>query len=327
MSIRLARRTAAACGLVLAFEGSGVVREQSPVPGSHVQSGDRVVVTCSLVTFGRTRVNSGNTANPMKSDARTARLGELLRRAGVAADARAPDAVVRSIEYDSRRVQPGSLFVAVTGFVTDGHRYVADVAGRGAVAAIVERKTGAPIPEIVVADTRAALGAVSHEFYGRPSEHLVTHSITGTNGKTTTSYLIDSILRASGLRTGVIGTLGYRVDDRHFAGDRTSPESLDLARLMASMVEVGVGAVTMEVSSHALALKRAAGMRFDTATFTNLSRDHLDFHGSIEEYGAAKKILFDALAGPAGKPGAAAIVNADDPYGREIIASLRSSGA
>lgn len=275
--------------------------------------------------FGRTKVYSGATADPMKSDARTARLGDLLRRAGVAADAQAPDAVVRSIEYDSRRVEPGSLFVAVTGFVTDGHRYVADAAGRGAVAALVERRTDAPIPEIVVADTRAALGAVSHEFYGRPSERLATHSITGTNGKTTTSYLIDSILRASGVRTGVIGTLGYRVDDRHFSGDRTSPESLDLARLMASMVDVGVGAVTMEVSSHALALKRAAGMKLDTATFTNLSRDHLDFHGSIEEYGAAKKTLFDALAGAAGKPGAAAIVNADDAFGRELIASLRSS--
>ena len=259
------------------------------------------------------------------TETRSAQLRALLRGAGVPVAAGVPDPLVGSIEYDSRRAGPGCLFVAVTGFVTDGHRYVPDVAARGAVAALVERRTGAPIPEVVVPDTRAALGLVSHEFYGRPSERLETHGITGTNGKTTTSYLVDSILRESGKRTGVIGTLGYRVDDRHVPGDRTSPESLDIARLLASMVDVGVGAVTMEVSSHALALKRAYGLKFDTATFTNLSRDHLDFHGSIEAYGAAKRLLFDGLTGAAWKPGAAAVVNADDPFGREIVTSLRSS--
>ncbi|MBM3307787.1 MAG: UDP-N-acetylmuramoyl-L-alanyl-D-glutamate--2,6-diaminopimelate ligase [Candidatus Eisenbacteria bacterium] len=261
----------------------------------------------------------------MNGDAPAVPLGDLLRRSSVGGGARAPEAIVRSVEYDSRRVGEGCLFVAITGFVTDGHRFVEEAARRGAVAALVEKKVGASIPEIVVPDTRAALGLVAHEFYGRPSERLKVHTITGTNGKTTASCLVDSILRADGARTGVIGTLGYRVDDRRYPGDRTSPESLDLAKLMASMVDVEVAAVTMEVSSHALALKRAEGMKIDTATFTNLSRDHLDFHGSLEKYAAAKRLLFEALAGAAWKPGSTAIVNADDPCGRDIVASLRSS--
>jgi UDP-N-acetylmuramoyl-L-alanyl-D-glutamate--2,6-diaminopimelate ligase len=270
-------------------------------------------------------VNAAASHDLSKTEPAPARLGDLLRRAGVPVVGAVPDALVRSVEYDSRRVEEGCLFVAVTGFVTDGHRFLADAAKRGATAALVEHASGAPVPEVVVPDTRAALGLVAHEFYGRPSERLRTHGITGTNGKTTTSYLTDAVLRGAGMRTGVIGTLGYRVDDRHYPGDRTSPESLDLARLMASMVDVGVAAVTMEVSSHALALRRAVGMKLDTATFTNLSRDHLDFHGSLEEYGAAKKMLFDALAGAAWKPGATAVVNADDAFGREIVSSLRSS--
>ncbi len=197
---------------------------------------------------------------------------------------------IGSIEYDSRRVEEGSLFVAVRGLTTDGHLYVAEAARRGAVAALVEEPTGARgIPEVTISDTRSALGPVAHEFYGRPSEKLQTHAITGTNGKTTTSYLLDSILRETGLTTGVVGTLGYRVGDRVVEGGMTSPESLDLARLLASMVDEGVGAVTMEVSSHALTLKRSAGARFDTATFTNLSRDHLDFHGTLAEAAGGRR--------------------------------------
>lgn len=254
-------------------------------------------------------------------------LGELLEPLGLRLSGVEASTVVGSVGPDSRRVREGGLFVAVRGLATDGHLYVSQAAGRGAVAALVEEVTGtAGLLEIVARDTRTALGLVAHEFYGRPSEKLATHAITGTNGKTTTSYLLDSILRESGLKTGVVGTLGYRVGDHVVEGGMTSPESLDLARLLASMVDEGVGAVTMEVSSHALTLRRNAGAMFDTATFTNLSRDHLDFHGTIAEYAAAKKLLFGQLAGAAGKPGATAVVNTDDEFGRELASYVRSTG-
>jgi UDP-N-acetylmuramoyl-L-alanyl-D-glutamate--2,6-diaminopimelate ligase len=256
-------------------------------------------------------------------ETRRATLGSLLASAGVPLKEPVAGIVVTSVEYDSRRVVPGSLFVAVRGFVTDGHKYVGDAADQGAVAALVEEPTGTcGLPEIVVDDTRIAMGLVAHEFYGRPSEEMKTHGITGTNGKTTTSYLVDSIMREAGIATGVVGTLGYRLGDVRRQGDRTSPESLDLARLLADMVDEGVETVTMEVSSHALALGRAVGTKFDTATLTNLSRDHLDFHGTFEEYAAAKRVLFERLAGDAWKLGAVAIVNRDDPFGRQLAAWL-----
>lgn len=258
--------------------------------------------------------------------ARAVALDALLARSGVALGGAHLDVEVSSVEYDSRVVEPGALFVAVRGFVVDGHAFVTDAAARGAVAALVEERAGAGgITEVVVPDTREALGRVSHEFYGRPSERMKTHAVTGTNGKTTTSYLVDSILRETGLKTGVVGTLGYRLADRREPGDRTSPESLDLARLMSAMVEVGVEVVTMEVSSHALVLKRTTGLKLDTATLTNLSRDHLDFHGSLEEYAAAKRKLFDLLNDDAWKPGATAVVNEDDDFGRSLIGDLKGS--
>lgn len=257
---------------------------------------------------------------------RTVTLDALLTRAGLALGGASGGTEISSVEYDSRRVEQGALFVAVRGFVADGHAFVEEAARRGAVAALVEERVGcAGVAEVLVPDTREALGRVAHEFYGRPSEHLKTHGITGTNGKTTTSYLIDSVLRETGLKTGVVGTLGYRLGDRIAAGDRTSPESLDLARLMSAMVDTGVDAVAMEISSHALALKRTAGLKLDTATLTNLSRDHLDFHGSYEEYAAAKGRLFALLEGDGWKPGSTAVLNRDDGLGRELIERLRPS--
>lgn len=256
------------------------------------------------------------------------KLGELLAAAGLppTASPSAGDVSVSSVEYDSRRAADGALFVAVRGLTVDGHAFVAEAAGRGAVAALVEAPTGTEgLVEIVCPDTREALGLVAHEFYGRPSERMRTHGITGTNGKTTTSYLVDSILRRAGLKTGVVGTLGYRVGDRAGTSGMTSPESLDLARILAEMVDAGVEVVTMEVSSHALALGRTAGTRFDTATFTNLSRDHLDFHESVESYAAAKRSLFERLEDSARKPGSTAVVNLDDPFGREMAGRLASS--
>ncbi|MBD3368504.1 MAG: UDP-N-acetylmuramoyl-L-alanyl-D-glutamate--2,6-diaminopimelate ligase, partial [Candidatus Eisenbacteria bacterium] len=231
---------------------------------------------------------------------------------------------ITSVEYDSRRVGNGSLFVAVRGFVTDGHRFVADAAEQGAAAALVESLTGAsPIPEFVVPDTRRALGLAAHEFFGHPSDSMTVHGITGTNGKTTTSYLVHSIMQQAGLASGVVGTLGHTTGGGAAPGSLTSPEASDLAALMASMADAGVEVLTMEVSSHALALERTAGTRFDTATFTNLSRDHLDFHRTLDEYWESKRKLFEQLSGGGGKPDAAAVVNTDDPRGRELAAWLR----
>lgn len=261
-----------------------------------------------------------------RSTGQAVQLDRLLIACGLGVNGDASPLAVSSVEYDSRAVEPGALFVAVRGFVTDGHGYIADAAARGAVAALVEEKTGADgIKEVVVPDTRRALGLVSHELYGRPSEHLSVHGVTGTNGKTTTTYLIDSILRAAGRRTGVIGTLGYRIAGSSVPSERTSPESLDVARLLVKMLEAGTEAVSMEVSSHALALDRAVGMKFDTATFTNLSRDHLDFHRTLDEYAAAKRRLFELLEGDAWKPGATAVVNIEDNFGRELSEHLAAS--
>ncbi len=261
-------------------------------------------------------------------------LAELLAESGTAAVAstgvpsEAAGVAVSSIEFDSRRVEPGSLFIAVTGFVADGHEFVSSAAERGAVAALVERRTGTQgIVEIVVPDTRAAMGPVAHAFHGRPSEKLVVHGITGTNGKTTTSHILDAILVEAGFRTGLIGTLGSRIGEAFVPAARTSPEAVDLARTLARMVDEGLDAVTMEVSSHALALGRALGTRFDTATFTNLSRDHLDFHGSFEEYGAAKRKLFELAETEANKPGSAAIINTDDRFGRALAEAFEGSGS
>ncbi len=253
-------------------------------------------------------------------------LSELLASARIGHGALESDVAVRSVEYDSRCVEQGALFVAVRGLTVDGHAYVADAVQRGAAAAVVEEPTGSAIPEVVVDDSRTALGLLAHEFYGRPSDRLVVHGITGTNGKTTTSYLVDSIMREAGMTTGVVGTLGYRIGDRHEPSDRTSPESLDLARLMASMLEDGAETLTMEVSSHALSLGRVVGVRFDTATFTNLSRDHLDFHGTLEDYRGAKRRLFELLEGDQGKEGAAAVVNIEDDFGKEIARGVRAGG-
>jgi len=283
----------------------------------------REVATATMATENPTQAR-GAGALPKEGEWT---LGALLECAGARVPSEGGDVVVSSVQYDSRAVEPGALFVAVRGLTVDGHRFVAEAARRGAVAALVEepaRTSG--IVEVAVSDTRAALGVVAHTFFGRPCERLATHAITGTNGKTTTSYLLDSILREAGLRTGVVGTLGYRVGDRVEDGGMTSPESLDLARLLSAMVEDEVEAVTIEVSSHAMALKRTAGATFDTAAFTNLSRDHLDFHKTFEEYAAAKKLLFTHLAGSGGKDGAVAVVNTDDAFGSELADYVRSTG-
>lgn len=214
------------------------------------------------------------------------------------------DVEVAGIRYDSRAVAPGDLFCALPGAHHDGAEFARDAVAAGAVAVLTEGRTPVDVPQLLVPDARHATGLVAAAFHGRPSEALVTVGVTGTNGKTTTTHLLAHLLRHAGRPTGVIGTL---------TGARTTPEAPDLQARLRELVDEGAVAVAMEVSSHALALRRVDGTRFDVAVFTNLSRDHLDFHASMEEYFHAKARLF--------RPELAdrALVNVDDPYGRLLL--------
>lgn len=232
---------------------------------------------------------------------------------GLALEVPDGDVVVTGVAYDSRHVAPGDLFFCVPGSHHDGHEFATAAADAGAVALCVERHTTAGLPELLVAEARAAMAILSAEFYGNPARELTLLGVTGTNGKTTTAYLLDSILRADGRTTGLIGTIETRVGDDHRPGVRTTPESLDLHGLFAEMRDAGVDSVAMEVTSHALALGRIDGLRYAAAGFTNLSQDHLDFHKDMEEYFEAKRSLFvpDRLERGA--------VNVDDLYGRKLF--------
>jgi len=224
------------------------------------------------------------------------------------------DAVVGDVVFDSREVTPGSLFCCVPGANEDGHGYAPAAAAAGASALLVERwLDDVVLPQVRVASVREAMGPVAAVVFGRPSEALTMTGITGTNGKTTTTYLLEAIWRSAGVRPGVIGTTGARVDGEPIPLARTTPEAPDLHRLLARMREAGVGGVAMEVSSHALAQHRVGGVRFDVAAFTNLSQDHLDFHPSMEDYFAAKASLFTPQLTDR------AVVNADDPWARRLL--------
>ena len=187
---------------------------------------------------------------------------------------------IRGLAYDSRAVRQGEAFVAIKGLRFDGHDFVPDAIERGAAVVIAERKLDMPpgVTLVIVPDTRAALAALAAEFHGHPSRKLRLFGVTGTNGKTTTTYLIETILRESGIKTGVIGTLGTRIGDSPLDTKHTTPESLDLQTILSTMVESGVRAAAMEVSSHGLALRRSDYCEFDCGVFTNLTQDHLDFH-------------------------------------------------
>jgi UDP-N-acetylmuramoyl-L-alanyl-D-glutamate--2,6-diaminopimelate ligase len=234
-----------------------------------------------------------------------------------------PPEQVTGVTLDSRRVRPGDLYAALPGFTTHGARFAAMAQSSGAAAILTDPDgaelitglDGIAVPLLVVDDPRAALGAVSAWVYGDPARALVTTGITGTNGKTTTSYLLDAALRAGGHVTGVIGTVATHVGDDVIPATRTTPEAPDLHALLAVMRERGASAVTMEVSSHALELGRVDGVHFDLAVFTNLSQDHLDFHGDMDSYFAAKAGLF----GP--ERAAAGLVCVDDEWGRRLAAA------
>jgi UDP-N-acetylmuramoyl-L-alanyl-D-glutamate--2,6-diaminopimelate ligase len=232
------------------------------------------------------------------------------------------DISVHGIQYDSRKVAHGDLFVAIAGAALDGHAFVEGAINRGAVAVVMQNDDALPDPffmhagvvKIVVPDSRKALARMSANFYGHPSRKLRLVGVTGTNGKTTTTHLIRSILEADGATVGLIGTIGYMIGGEKLPATHTTPESLELNQLLALMVERGCGAAVMEVSSHALALNRVFGLKFSAACFTNLTQDHLDFHGNMEEYFKAKKLLFAELPAES-----CAVSNADDPYGMKIL--------
>jgi UDP-N-acetylmuramoyl-L-alanyl-D-glutamate--2,6-diaminopimelate ligase len=241
-------------------------------------------------------------------------LDELARAAGDLLEGfhGSPSVRVRSLAYDSGSVAEGSLFFCVPGTRRDGHDFAAEAVRAGAVGLVVERRLGLDASQVIVSDARRAMGRMAAAFFGRPSDDLLVIGVTGTNGKTTTSYLMDSILRASGRRTGLIGTIESRVAGEVRPGVRTTPESIDLQSLFARMRAADVAAVAMEVTSHALAMHRVEGVCFEAAVFTNLSQDHLDFHSDMEHYFSAKRLLF------AEDRAHCAVLNLDDPYGRRI---------
>ena len=236
------------------------------------------------------------------------------------------DVAVGGIAYDSRKVGQGDLFVAIRGVKQDGHRYVAQAVRRGAVAVLLEEypPEDLPVPSVQVPDTRRALSVVSAGFFDHPSRNLTLIGVTGTNGKTTTTLLIEGILKEAGYRVGVIGTLAYRWDGKQRPAPMTTPESLDLQALLKEMLQDGVTHVVMEVSSHALALGRVDSCLFNAGVFTNLSQDHLDFHETMEDYFAAKALLFKEIL-PAGGDDFVAVVNGDDAFGSRLVQSLMQS--
>jgi len=250
------------------------------------------------------------------------RLDLLLDATEVAASEADPALEVKGVAYNSRTVTPGDLFVAIPGLKVDGHDFLNNAAAWGAVAAVVERAVPAPpLPLVRVPSSRKALADLACRLFDDPTRVVTLVGVTGTNGKTTTCYLLESILAAAGHVTGTVGTVearlrGARMEAPEAVAARTTPEAPDLQALFARMVRDGATAAVMEVSSHALALERVRGCAFDVGVFTNLTPDHLDFHTTMERYFAAKRRLFTEYA-----PGAA-VINVDDPWGRRLAAEV-----
>lgn len=230
-----------------------------------------------------------------------------------------------SVAYDSRRVKPGALFVAIKGHQEDGRRYVASAIKAGAVAIMTDSPLTIDygLPVVMVPDAREALALAASELYGRPGEKMITAGVTGTKGKTTTSFLIKAILDAADIKSGLMGTIKISYAGIDIPADITTPEGSDIQCHLARMVEAGVSHSVVEVSSHALALSRVAGCYFDVAVFTNLGRDHLEYHGDLDSYFEAKKILFEKhLTGENLENGPKAIINIDDEHGRKLADTL-----
>ncbi len=248
------------------------------------------------------------------------RLAELLLRLPSARLSGDPSLEIGEVTHDSRRAGPGSLFVAIRGLATDGNQFVEAARKKGALAVCSEQPPRGEGTWLQVEDAREALAVLSAASLGDPAGRLELVGITGTNGKTTTSYLVDAALRAAGERSGLLGTVEYRIGDRATEAVRTTPESSDLQALFRQMVDEGCRRAVLEVSSHSLALKRVHGLAFQVAVFTNLTRDHLDFHGDMESYFAAKRTLFASQLRPDGR----AILNLDDDRAAELVKASRA---
>jgi UDP-N-acetylmuramoyl-L-alanyl-D-glutamate--2,6-diaminopimelate ligase len=232
------------------------------------------------------------------------------------------DRAVESIAYDSRRVQRNSMFVALRGEKVDGHQFIGAAIEKGAIVIVTEREEACRASCIVVDDTRAALADLASAFYENPSRKLKMAGVTGTNGKTTTTFLIKHICESASLRCGLLGTVRYEIGERILPAVRTTPESLDVQELLAQIRNAGCKAVAMEVSSHALAQERVRGIEWDVAVFTNLTQDHLDFHGTMENYFEAKAKLFTGLTNQRHKKIATAVVNIDDRFGERLVGRI-----
>jgi UDP-N-acetylmuramoyl-L-alanyl-D-glutamate--2,6-diaminopimelate ligase len=228
------------------------------------------------------------------------------------------DREVTGIAYDSRRVTPNMLFVAIPGLHVDGHDYIQNAIDRGAAAVICEHSGFLPprTTQIRVTNAREAMARVAAAFYQQPSEKLKMIGVTGTNGKTTVAFLVKHLLETTGIRTGLLGTIRYEIGERVIPAQRTTPESLEVQQMLAQMVRSGCQACVMEVSSHGLEQHRVLGVQFDVTLFTNLTQDHLDYHGTMEKYYLAKKKLFHAWSNP-GKH-RTAVINIDDHYGARL---------
>jgi UDP-N-acetylmuramoyl-L-alanyl-D-glutamate--2,6-diaminopimelate ligase len=228
-----------------------------------------------------------------------------------------PDVEVSALAYRSSSVTPGTLFFCVRGFTSDGHDFAPDAVERGAVALVCERPLGLGVPEVIVPDARKAMPAVAARFYGDPTRELRVVGVTGTNGKTTSAFLVRALLETAGIQTGLLGTVKSVIGGVEEPVERTTPEAIDLQATFRRMLDTGDRACAIEVSSHALELGRAEGIHFACRVFTNLTQDHLDFHNTMESYYLAKRKLFE-------EPGPPSVVNLDDEYGRQLAGEIEA---
>lgn len=248
------------------------------------------------------------------------KLADLLKNTGIECPDREKNTEITGVSYDSRNTKPGDLFVCIKGFTADGHKYAPEAKKAGAAAFIAsdELKTDAPV--IYTSDCRKALSAVSADFYGNPTKGIEIYGVTGTNGKTTITYLLRAIVEASGKECGVLGTIAYSYGGKTFESVNTTPESLELQRMFSEMKkDYATDVCAMEVSSHSLALSRTDDIDFDYSVFTNLTPDHMDFHADFEDYYAAKKKLFF-------QTGKCSVINTDDEYGERLYGELKKAG-
>lgn len=235
------------------------------------------------------------------------------------------DLVVNKVEFDSRKVEPGDLFVCIPGFKTDGHQYAAQVVEKGVAALVVERflEELKHVPQLVVPQARRALAQIAALANGYPAHHLRLVGVTGTNGKTSVAHFVEAVMSSTGRVPGVLGTIHTKIAGKPLPTTHTTPESLVLQRLFSDMHQAGCDCAVMEVSSHALELERVHGVPFDVAVFTNLSHDHLDFHETMENYFQAKRKLFTGLRYVKGRPAPYAVINGDDEFGRRLLGDLK----